>query len=81
MTKLALQLAVRFLNFRVVFRVSKIISSSSLTAIPTSADCGTPSGEILPSTPSLQPDMNSNSSTFVMRKKIRPNRASAKTRL
>src|SRR5882757_8739941 len=70
MTKLALQLAVRFLNLRVVSRVSKTISSSSDTAIPTSADCGTPSGETLPSTPSLQPEINSNSSALVIRKKI-----------
>ena len=70
MTKLALLLAVRFLNLRVVSKVSKTISSSSVTAIPTSADCGTPSGETLPSTASLQPEINSNSSALVMRKNI-----------
>ena len=43
----------RFLYFRVVVNVSKTISSSSVTAIPTKADCGSPSGDTLPSTPSL----------------------------
>jgi hypothetical protein len=43
----------RFGYFRVVFRVSKTISSSGVTAMPTSADCGVFASVVVDNTPSI----------------------------
>jgi hypothetical protein len=44
----------RLRYFRVLFKVSKIISSLSVMAMPTSEDCGRLSVPVVPRTPSLQ---------------------------
>src|SRR5579871_6001541 len=50
-------LAVKFRYLREDRTVSKMTSRPGDTAMPTSEDCGAPSGETLPRTPRLWPSM------------------------
>src|SRR5262249_7672515 len=55
----------RFGYLRELLTVSKMISSSDVTAIPTSADCGVPLGPIVPRTPNFDFAMKAKISALV----------------
>src|SRR5689334_17107794 len=66
MTNAILGSARRLRHLRLVSRVSKTISSSGVTAMPTTAACGSPDGETVDCTPRRCFCRNGNSSARVM---------------
>src|SRR5262245_53768111 len=70
MTKAILGFCLILCTLRVESSVSNTISKSSLTAMPTTADCGTPDGDTDDCTASKWPRSNCSSAVRVMRASV-----------